>query len=127
MHTNRLNAFLESIGMRYGFVAIVLQEMLKMFGIIFIALPILVPCLVPLLIIFFLLTRFFNAATAQYRRLTSAAMSIVCSSLGDAYAGAASIRAYGEQSRFRAEFNLHMNKVVESRIAEAVANFYVQA
>ena len=100
--------------------------MLKMFGVMFIALPILVPCLVPLLILLFFFARFFNAATAQYRRLTSAAMSGVCSTVSDAFAGAASIRAYGEQSRFRAEFNLHLNKVVESRIVEAVANGVVQ-
>lgn len=45
-----------SMILRYGFVAILLYETFNQAGIIFITLPVLVPCIIPLLILLFFVT-----------------------------------------------------------------------
>lgn len=53
-------------------------------------------------------------------------MSHVCSAAQDSYAGAATLRVYGELPRFRAQFEHHMNRVVECRLVEVVSGNFEQ-
>ncbi|KAI6220946.1 Multidrug resistance-associated protein 1 isoform X4 [Aphelenchoides fujianensis] len=111
----------------YGYVFIVVAETVRLLLNIFASMPLLIPVLIPLIVLFFFMTRFFNAATVQFRRIASKQFSHVCSAVQDAYAGASSIRVYGCLERFREDFGRKLNRTVESNTVELVANMWVQA
>ena len=101
-------------------------ETLKMLVTTFIALPVLTPVVLPVLGVWLYVARYAAGATAQLRRLTSNAKSLICSDVSDAYGGAASIRVYKSIERFRAQFNRHLDRTLEVEIAEIVADSWVQ-
>ncbi|KAI6212798.1 hypothetical protein M3Y94_00071600 [Aphelenchoides besseyi] len=114
-----------SIGSHYGFAFIVLAEALQKLLSVFVAMPILIPAILPLVILIFFVTRFFNAATAQFRRISSNSMSHVFSAVQDAYSGAASIRVYGCFDRFREDFGRRLNQSVEANTVELISRLWV--
>ncbi|KAI6211800.1 Multidrug resistance-associated protein 1 isoform X4 [Aphelenchoides besseyi] len=115
-----------SIGEDYGFTLIIFAEMVKWLLNILGSIPLLTPTLIPLILAFVYVTRYFNVATAQFRRIASNSMSHVCSAIGDASAGASSIRVYGCLDRFREDFGRRLNKTVETNTIELISNMWIQ-
>ncbi|KAI6198949.1 Multidrug resistance-associated protein [Aphelenchoides besseyi] len=114
-----------SIGSHYGFTFIVLAEAFQKLLNVFVAIPILIPAIIPLVILVFFVTRFFNAASAQFRRISSNSMSHLCSAVQDAYSGASSIRVYGCFDRFREDFGRRLNQTVEANTVELISRLWV--
>ena len=68
------------------------------------------------------LKRFFNGAMAQFRRVTSSAVSHICSTAQDAHAGAATLRVFSALQKHRDEFFRRLDRHTEATIVEVVAN-----
>ncbi|KAI6212882.1 hypothetical protein M3Y94_00082100 [Aphelenchoides besseyi] len=114
-----------SICTNYGFALIICADGVISLLNIFVVMPILIPATIPLIILIVFVTRYFNAATAQFRRISSNTMSHLCSAVQDAYSGAASIRVYGCFDRFREDFGRRLNQTVEANTVEMMSNSYV--
>ncbi|KAI6237776.1 hypothetical protein M3Y95_00300500 [Aphelenchoides besseyi] len=115
-----------SICTNYGFALIICADGVISLLNIFVVMPILIPATIPLIILIVFVTRYFNAATAQFRRISSNTMSHLCSAVQDAYSGAASIRVYGCFDRFREDFGRRLNQTVEANTVEMMSNSWVQ-
>lgn len=109
----------------YCFLFIFLADTVRLFESIFISIPWLIPGIFPLIIIFFYISRYFNSASAQFRRISSNSLSSVCSIIQDAYTGASSIRVYGAVGRFRNQFAQKLDITLESNLVELIANCWV--
>lgn len=110
----------------YGYFCISFLEGIRLTVSIFTAIPLLIPSVFPLIILCIFVTRYFNAASAQFRRIASNSMSIVCSAVQDAYTGVSEIRVYNAVQRFRNHFAKKLDHTVESNAVEIIANCWVQ-
>jgi ABC-type multidrug transport system fused ATPase/permease subunit len=109
-----------SIVQSYGYLFLILAETIRLFASIFSAIPILMPFVIPLILTCIFVCRYFNAASAQFRRIASNSMSMVCSAVQDAYSGASSIRVYNSVQRFRNQFAQKLDHTVESNTVEII-------
>ncbi|KAI6185629.1 Multidrug resistance-associated protein 1-like isoform X1 [Aphelenchoides besseyi] len=109
----------------YGFALIICADGIISLLNIFVVMPILIPATIPLIILIVFVTRYFNAATAQFRRISSNSMSHLCSAVQDAYSGASSIRVYGCFDRFREDFGRRLNQTVEANTVEMMSNSWL--
>jgi hypothetical protein len=121
----------------YGYLFLLLAEVIRQFLTIFAAMPVMIPAIFPLIILCVFvsvsswvntfkcccLKRYFNAASAQFRRIASNSMSTVCSSVQDAYCGASSIRVFDVMQRFRNQFARNLDHTVESNSVEVIGKF----
>ncbi|KAI6212601.1 hypothetical protein M3Y94_00045300 [Aphelenchoides besseyi] len=115
-----------SLYLSFGFTFMLIAETIAMLLNVFGALPILIPAVLPLLVLLFFVTRYFNAASVQFRRISSNSMSHVCSAVQDAYSGASSIRVYGCLDRFREDFGRRLNQTIEANTVELISRLWVQ-
>uniref|UniRef100_A0A914XPA2 ABC-type glutathione-S-conjugate transporter n=1 Tax=Plectus sambesii TaxID=2011161 RepID=A0A914XPA2_9BILA len=74
--------------------------------------PVMIVGIIPIIIIFVLIYRYFVRVSRQMRRLSSTSFSFVCSHLQDSIAGVSSIRAFKAQDRFCN----HMEKLNDTTI-----------
>ncbi|KAI6171038.1 Multidrug resistance-associated protein 1 isoform X5 [Aphelenchoides bicaudatus] len=127
---NRFSSDMETVdgtlGMLVGNSFNMLEEVAYSLTGIFIALPWLLPILIPMASCFFYIVRFFNAATAQYRRMGTSAVSQVCSTIQDAYIGATSIRCYGSIRRFQDLLNSRLDRVSECYFVEQAVGGWIR-
>ncbi|KAH7695879.1 multiple drug resistance protein, partial [Aphelenchoides avenae] len=70
--------------------------------------------------------RFYNNATAQFRRLTSRAWSEVCSFLQESYTGVSSIRVFGLTEAYREKICTIVDRNIECLQLESIANRWIQ-
>uniref|UniRef100_A0A914WXI5 ABC-type glutathione-S-conjugate transporter n=1 Tax=Plectus sambesii TaxID=2011161 RepID=A0A914WXI5_9BILA len=74
--------------------------------------PVMVVGIIPIIIIFVLIYRYYVRVSRQLRRLFSTSFSFVCSHLQDSIAGVSSIRAFKAQDRFCD----HMEKLTDTNV-----------
>ena len=116
----------EEIIKSFRYFLTIVAEAIKLFATTFAAFPLLAPIVVPLILLIVFVSRFYNCATAQFRRIRSTKMSRVLSAVHDAYAGASTIRAFGELQRFSGEFCARLDETVEASIVEIACAGWMQ-
>jgi ABC-type multidrug transport system fused ATPase/permease subunit len=70
------------------------------FALIMYLYPILIAFLLPMLLLYYILTRFYRSTSRQIKRIDSTTRSFVISRFGEQIAGVASIRAFNQQQHF---------------------------
>ncbi|KAI6199337.1 Multidrug resistance-associated protein 1 [Aphelenchoides besseyi] len=85
---------------------------------IFIVIPYLIVALLPYSIVFMILVRFFNASFSQFRRMSTSALSKICTTVSEVYTGLASVRVYGATGRFRSLLNQRIDQLTEANFVE---------
>ncbi|KAI6212981.1 Multidrug resistance-associated protein 1 [Aphelenchoides besseyi] len=85
---------------------------------VFIVIPYLIVVLLPYSIAFVILVRFFNASFSQFRRMSTSALSKICTTASEVYTGLASVRVYGATGRFRSLLNNRIDQLTEANFVE---------
>ena len=123
---NRFGKDIESVDMElmplwFYFFNIIL-DIVNSVVVILIALPIFIVVIIPLFIIFFLIQRYYIAASRQFKRLDSTTRSPIYSKFSETLAGISTIRAFAANERFRKESDNSIDANVRCSLCNVIAN-----